>query len=184
MLLLRFSVSAIVMDVSIERLMPFSGTCVTFISSSIVVSKTTTPLVTSLAYRQASHSTIITHSSSIYIKVSQTLQVSTDKLHAHLHWYIRMWVIPFYYYIFALEFVNTFYSSFPFKFWERTRISLELQFKRINMVLVYVRITELDYEFVGVGIGYMGYHVSEKGVGRDVEWDSEPQICRSLVHQT
>lgn len=37
---------------------------------------------------------------------------------------------------------------------------------------------------MGFGIGDEGDHVSEKGVGSDVEGNPETEITRSLVHET
>ena len=72
----------------------------------------------------------------------------------------------------------------PAYFWERTWFTFELELQRLHVVSIYVSIAKLDDKLACGGPGDMGYHMSQKCIGRNVERNAESQISRTLVHQT
>ena len=62
-------------------------------------------------------------------------------------------------------------------------LALQLHFECLDMILIYMRIAELDDELTRFGTGHFGDHVRKESVRRDVERDTEPQVCRPLIHE-
>jgi hypothetical protein len=72
----------------------------------------------------------------------------------------------------------------PTKLGEWSRFALKLDLECFYMVTVYMGIAELDNELSGGRVGNMRNHVSEEGVGGDVEGNAQSEISRPLIHQT
>lgn len=105
-------------------------------------------------------------------------------LHAHLHWYRRMWIISLHYNILVLKLVNTIDFSCKTDRGERFWFSLELRLECGDVILVDVCVPELDDKLARFGVGDVRDHVREEGVGRDVEGDAETKVSGALVHET
>ena len=108
-------------------------------------------------------------------------------LNTHLHGDRSMGIISLYNEIIVLEPsnpANLLWRPLKPNRRERPRLPLQLHLERINMVFIHVCVSELDYQLFGRGIGNVGEHVGEQGVGCDVEWDSEAEVGGALVHET
>jgi hypothetical protein len=108
----------------------------------------------------------------------------SPSLHAHLHWYRRMWIISLHYNVIVLKLVNIFDFSRKTNRGERFWFSLELCLECSDVVLVDVGVSELDDELARLGVGDVCDHVCEEGVGGNVERDTETEVRGALVHET
>ena len=71
----------------------------------------------------------------------------------------------------------------PAESWERAWLAGKLRLERVDMILVNVRIPELNDQFMGHRICDPRDHVGKQGVRSDVKRNSEPQVRGALIHE-
>ena len=106
-------------------------------------------------------------------------------LHTHLHCDGRMRIVSFHHDVTSNKVINILNTlSRPPQLGERPRLSLQLLFQRSDVILIYMRIAQLDDQLVRICPCDMGYHVGKERVRRDIERDAKSQVCRPLEHKT
>lgn len=106
-----------------------------------------------------------------------------DKSNTHFHGNTRMRIITLNGNILTREIINILHLSPPQKLWEWSGLPFQLQLQCIDVISIDVRVSELDDEFMWLGIGDVRNHVGKKSVRGDIKWYTETKVGRALDHK-
>ena len=86
--------------------------------------------------------------------------------------------------IFKFKIENTLYLRIDLHLRQRKRFARQLKFYLLQMVVVDVRIPEGVDKISGLKSGYLSDHQRKQGIGGNVKWHPQEDICTALIELT
>ena len=86
--------------------------------------------------------------------------------------------------ILRLKIINIRYRSPNGQSWKRSRLPLNLNLQRLNMIFIYMRIPHCMDKLASIHVTDVGNHPRQERVRGDVEGNPKAHVAGSLVEET